>query len=220
MARIVVFGAAGQIGRRVTDEAIKRGHEVTAVEVDATRVKKLARKANAVEGDVTSRDTVQQVAQDADAVVVAVGGVDRPVHASAARTLVDVLPRVAEQAQQSQRQAALIVHVSSAGTLEDENGQRLVDSPDFPAAERKDALDQVDALDVYRGAHNVRWTAIAPPPQNFGRGQRRGAYRTGTDHPVVDAKGNIGISAEDFAIAVVDEIEHPRNRNRRFTIGN
>ncbi|MCM3886213.1 NAD(P)-dependent oxidoreductase [Frankia sp. R82] len=213
MARIVVFGAAGQIGRRVTDEAIKRGHEVTAVEVDATRVKKLARKANAVEGDVTSRDTVQRLAQDADAVVVAVGGVDRPVHANAARTLVDVLPRLGEA-------APLVVHVSSAGTLEDENGQRLVDISDFPAAERKDALDQVDALDAYRGARGVRWAAIAPPPQNFGRGQRRGAYRTGNDRPVVDAKGQMGISTEDFAIAVIDEIEHPRNRNRRFTVGN
>ncbi|THJ74119.1 NAD(P)-dependent oxidoreductase [Candidatus Frankia alpina] len=213
MARIVIFGAGGQIGRRITDEAIRRGHEVTAVEVDAARVKKLPRKANGVEGDVTSRDSVQLLAQEADAVVVAVGGVDRPVHANAARTLVDVLPRIGDP-------APAVLHISSGGTLEDENGQRLADSPDFPAAERKDALDQADTLDVYRDASNVRWAAIAPPPRNLGQGQRRGAYRTGNDRPVVDAQGEIGISYEDFAIAVIDEVEKPRNRNRRFTVGN
>ncbi len=213
MARIVIFGAAGQIGRRITDEAVRRGHEVTAVELEQARVKKLPRKANGVEGDVTKRDSVERLAQDAEAVIVAVGGVDRPVHANAARNLVDVLPRLGDQ-------PPLIVHVSSGGTLVDENGQRLADGADFPAAERKDALDQADALDVYRGARDVRWTAIAPPPRNLGGGQRRGAYRTGTDRPVVDAKGQIGISHEDFAIAVIDEVENPRNKNRRITVGN
>ncbi|WP_462187573.1 NAD(P)-dependent oxidoreductase, partial [Frankia sp. CcWB2] len=133
--------------------------------------------------------------------------------ANAARTLVDVLPRIGEP-------APSILHVSSGGTLEDENGQRLVDTPGFPAAERKDALDQADALDVYRGARNVRWAAITPPPQNVGQGKPRGGYRTGNDRPVVDAQGNTGISLEDLAVAALDEIEKPRHRNRRFSVGN
>lgn len=213
MARIVIFGAGGQIGHRIADEAIRRGHTVTGVELDAARVKKLPRKAEGVVGDVTSRDSVQKLAQDTDILVVAVGGADRPVHANAARMLVETMPRIGDQ-------APAILHISSGGCLEDENGQRIVDTPDFPAAERKDALDQADALDVYRAARNVRWTAIAPPPQNFGPGKRRNAYRTGNDRPVTDAQGNIGISHEDFAVACCDEIEKPRHRNRRFTVGN
>jgi putative NADH-flavin reductase len=60
---------------------------------------------------------------------------------------------------------------------------------------------------------------MSPPPGNFEPGTRTGHYGTGGDHPVVDAQGRFGISYEDYAIALVDEIDHPRHHRQRFTVG-
>lgn len=212
MAKIVVFGGGGKVGRSIVAEAVRRGHQVTAVDQDEQAMSRLPKKADTVVGDATARDSVQRHAEGADAVVVAIGGSDRPVHANAARTIVEVIGRGGGN-------GPTILHVSSGGCLENADGERIVDTRDFPAAERKDALDQADALDVYRGAKGVTWTCITPPPRNFGPGKRREAYRTASDRPVTDAQGSTGISHDDFAMACCDEIEKPRFRNKRFAVG-
>ncbi|WP_018500430.1 NAD(P)-dependent oxidoreductase [Parafrankia discariae] len=213
MARIVVLGAGGQVGRSIVAEAVKRGHEVTAVDQDQNALKGVPRQANAVTGDFTSRDTVQQQAQNADVVVVALAGSARPEHANTARAVVEVANKLGAK-------APAVIHVGNGGLLENADGERIVDTQEFPAAERKEALDQADALDVLRAAkHNLKWTYVTPPPRNFGPGRRREAYRTAGDRPVTDAQGNIGISYEDFAFAVLDEAEKPRFRNKRYTVG-
>ncbi|EFC83655.1 NAD(P)-dependent oxidoreductase [Parafrankia sp. EUN1f] len=214
MARIVVLGAGGQVGQSIVAEAVKRGHEVTAVDQDKNSLNGISRQANAVAGDVTSRDVIQKQAQNADVIVVALTGSARPEHANAARAIVDVAGKLGNK-------APAVIQVSSGGLLENTDGERILDTKDFPAAERKEALDQADALDVLRAAKgSVKWSSIAPPPRNFGPGRRRDAYRTASDRPVVDAQGNIGISYEDFALAVIDEVEKPRFRNKRYTVGN
>lgn len=212
MAKIVVFGAAGQVGRNIVEEAVRRGHQVTAVDRDVKKLNKLPKQVQTTAGDATSRDSVHKIVQGADTVVVAVGDSERPIHANAARTMVDVMGKLGNN-------APSILHISSGGCLENANGERICDTQDYPAQDRKDALDQADALDVYRAAKNVRWTCIAPPPKNFGPGRRRDAYRTASDRPVVDAQGTMGISYEDFAVACCDEIEKPRFRNKRYTVG-
>ncbi|MCK9899271.1 potassium transporter TrkA [Parafrankia colletiae] len=213
MARIVVLGAGGQVGRSIVAEAVKRGHEVTAVDQDQNQMKSLPRKANAMTGDVTSRDVVAQQAQGADVVVIALAGCARPEHANVARVMVDVASKLGNK-------APSVIHVGNGGLLENTDGERIVDTQEFPAGERKEALDQADALDVLRAAKgSVKWSFITPPPRNFGPGRRREAYRTAGDRPVMDSQGNMGISHEDFAIAVLDEAEKPKFRNKRYTVG-
>jgi uncharacterized protein len=96
----------------------------------------------------------------------------------------------------------------------------LVDTPDFPAAWKAVALAHREALDVYRkaGFAEFDWTVVSPPAM-IEPGTRTGKYRTALNQLIVDAQGNSRISAEDFAVAVVDEIENPKFDGKRFTVG-
>lgn len=99
-------------------------------------------------------------------------------------------------------------------------GQRFFDSPSFPDEYRPYAIGQIQALDAYFAlSGEVTWTYLSPPPAHFAPGERLGRYRTGLDHPVTGQDGQARISYEDYAAAVVDEIENPRHLNRRFTVG-
>jgi len=212
MARVVVFGASGKIGQSVVNEAIRRGHKVTAVARDEAKLAKLPRKANAAAGDATSRDSVHSLADGADAVVVAIGGNDKKVWANASRAMIDALAKLGDNAPR-------LIHVGHGGTLEDGQGARVLDDPEFPNGMRKDALGQAEALDMLRAAKGVRWTVICPPPVQLAQGKRRDTYRTGTDQPVQDGRGNMALSTDDLAVAIVDEIDKAKHVNQRFTIG-
>ncbi|WP_007519207.1 NAD(P)-dependent oxidoreductase [Pseudofrankia saprophytica] len=212
MARVVVFGASGKIGQSVVNEAARRGHQVTAVARDEAKLAKLPRKAQSAAGDATSRDSVYSLADGADAVVVAIGGNDKKVWANAARTMIDALSKLGDSAPR-------LIHVGHGGTLEDGQGARVLDDPEFPNGLRKDAQGQAEALDALRAAKGVRWTVICPPPVNLAQGKRRDTYRTGTDQPVRDGRGNMALSADDLAVAICDEIEKAKHINQRYTVG-
>ncbi|MDG4792920.1 NAD(P)H-binding protein [Micromonospora sp. WMMD1082] len=211
MSDIVVFGAGGTAGSRITREAFGRGHRVVAAvrrpEADAPF---LPAGVRVVTGDATSERSVRELAPEADALVVAIGGGDRTLWPDAARTVLDVLHGMPA--------APRVIHVGGGATLLTAAGTRLLDEPDFPEEYRDAARGQAEALDVYRSsADGVTWTYVSPPPLEFHPGERTGRYRTGTDQPVTDAQGRSVLSYEDLAVAVVDEIENPRFRNARFT---
>ena len=108
--------------------------------------------------------------------------------------------------------------VGGAGSLEVAPGVQLVDTPDFPAAYKPEALAGREFLDVLRGERELNWTFLSPSAI-FGPGERTGTFRLGTDQLLVDADGESRISMEDFAIALVDELERPRHPQQRFTVG-
>ena len=128
----------------------------------------------------------------------------------AAHALIEALARV---------EPIRLIAVSGAGSLAVKPGVQLVDAPDFPAEWKAIALAHREALDVYRkaGMAQFDWTAVSPAAL-IEPGTRTGKYRTGTDQLLVDDKGKSYISAEDFAVAVVDEIEKPRFQAQRFTV--
>lgn len=101
-----------------------------------------------------------------------------------------------------------------------EDGVRFYDAPGFPEEFKPYAIGQIQAL----GAHltlgdDVTWTYLSPPPVHFAPGERTGCYRTSLDHPVTGEGGQARVSCEDYAVALVDEIEKPQHLNRRFTVG-
>jgi uncharacterized protein len=205
---IVVFGAAGRLGHRIVAEASSRGHAVTSVvrESEARSV-----SASVVAGDSTSEGSVRALAGGADVLVSAVGGPDKTIYLRTAQTLVETL--------RPMRSAPRIIHSGGGGSLLDADGVRFVDAPGFPPELREEVLGQAAALDFYRASTGVTWTYMSPPPGNFAPGERVGRYRVGTEHPVTDEHGNFGISFEDYAVALVDEIETPAHLNSRFTVG-
>jgi putative NADH-flavin reductase len=213
MANIVVFGAAGKAGRLITGEASRRGHHVTAVTRSSASPAKLSRGVVPALGDPTSPASVEALATGADALVVAVGGSDVSVWLRAAHTLVETLRKLPGKSPR-------IIHMGGGASLLTPEGGRILDAPGFPEAFRASAAGQADALAYYRQAESpVTWTYVSPPPVHFAPGRRTGHYRTGSDHPVVDADGKSSLSYEDFAVAVVDEIERGQFQNARFTVG-
>ncbi|MFF3865563.1 NAD(P)-dependent oxidoreductase [Micromonospora sp. NPDC001898] len=212
MSDIVVFGAGGTAGSRITAEAVNRGHRVTAAVRRPEAVSYLPAGVDLVTGDATSARSVRELAPGADAIVVAVGGGERALWRDAAENLITVLRDLPNPPR--------VIHVGGGATLLNPSGVPFLEEPDFPEEYRDSALGQADALAWYRSsAEGVTWTYVSPPPLEFHPGERTGRYRTGTDEPVTDERGRAVLSYEDLAVAVVDEIEHPRFENMRFTAG-
>jgi len=213
--RIVVFGATGNIGRRIVAEALQRGHDVVGVVRDPTASASPDPRVRLVQGDATNAASVASVVHGADAVVSAISprpnarGLPAPSLAANARALI---------AGMREAKVRRIVFVGGAGSLEVAPGKRLMDQPDFPAAYMGEAREGADALAVWRteGA-GLDWTFLSPAAE-IGPGERTGRYRTTDETVITDAQGKSFITFDDYAVAVVDELEHPQHIARRFGV--
>lgn len=213
--RIVIFGAGGQIAQRLAREALARNHELVGVARNAAGVRSDNERLIIVEGDATDAASVARVAKGADVIVNALSPRPSPSGrggsslVAAARALI-AGARLAD--------VKRLVVVGGAGSLEVSPGARLMDSPGFPAAYKPEALEQAAALDVYKTAGgDLNWTYISPAAET-GPGERTGHYRSDDNALLVDATGRSTISFEDYAKAVVDEIEHPTHPRTRMSV--
>ncbi|CAG2126679.1 hypothetical protein LMG31506_00116 [Cupriavidus yeoncheonensis] len=200
---IAIIGATGRVGTRLIDEALRRGHRVTA----------LARTASSLparEGLIT-RDVD---ATDSQALAAALAGHDAAI--STARFEQLKAPQVVGPVKAAG--VARLLVVGGAGSLFVAPGTQLVDTPGFPAAYKGEALAGRDFLDALRGESDLDWTFLSPSAL-FEPGERTGRYRAGQDALLADAAGKSWISMEDYAIAMLDEIEKPAHPRQRFTVG-
>jgi putative NADH-flavin reductase len=213
--KLVVFGATGNVGQRVVAEALRRGHEVTGVVRDPSAVKSPDSRVKLVKGDATNAESVAQVVRGADAVVSAISprpnarGLPAPSLSANSRALIKGL-----------RDAGVkrLLYVGGASSLEVAPGKALADLPDFPAAYREEAREGREALTIFRNeAKGLDWTYLSPAAE-IAPGQRTGKYRTTGDQLLVDDKGKSFITFEDYAVAVVDELERPQHVAKRFGV--
>ncbi|AQZ65266.1 Rrf2-linked NADH-flavin reductase [[Actinomadura] parvosata subsp. kistnae] len=225
--RIGVFGATGVIGSRVVAEAVARGHDVTAFTRDATRVPAGAGQVTWRVADVMDVPAMTEAIAGLDVIVNALNaGRDIPetianahVFPAAARSLLEAL---------ESHPAARLIVVGGAGSLEVRPGLQVVDTEGFaeglpanlgvPEEYVKVVLAHREALALYR-LSNRRWTYLSPSSGRVDPGERTGRFRVGGDRLLVRDDGTSAISAEDLAVAVVDEAELPRHVQRRFTVG-
>ncbi|WP_314617933.1 NAD(P)-dependent oxidoreductase [Streptomyces stackebrandtii] len=233
--RIGVIGATGTIGSRVVAEALARGHDIRAFGRDTTGTAAAETRENIT---WTSLDVL-----DPEGIAAVLPGLDVLISAfqpgNAARDLADTIERsIADagvyataarallKALETHPRTRLIV-IGGAGSLESEPGvvladaeERLhetLDSVGLPRAYAAAVRGHRDALNVLRTS-NRRWTYFSPA-EDIAPGERTGRFRIGEDQPVRDAEGRSRVSAEDAAVALVDEAELPRFVQRRFTIG-
>lgn len=203
---IAVIGGTGMVGSRVVAEAASRGHSVTSV----SRNGGAQESDNVVEliADASDLDAMRQLAADHDVIVSAIGPSREPDGdpSAFAITLVDLARAVAE--------ARLLV-VGGAGSLLVAPGVRLVDVPEFPEEYRAEGLASANALEALFALANAGdWSYLSPAPV-IAPGARTGVYVLGDDTPAGES-----ISAEDYAVALVDEIERPAHTGVRFTVAN
>jgi len=214
---IVVYGGSGAIGSRVVAEALARGHAVTVVDRNPRPPPGPANPKLRIErGDAFDPADVARHAAGADVLVTAVAVRPTPTRDFYVRLvggMVDAL-----RANRGKRTRLMVV--GGASSLETGDGRRVVDTlpADLPAGARNEMLSMVDALDALRAVKDVPWTFFSPAA-TIEPGKRTGRFRIGGDQIIRDAKGESRISMEDYAAALVDELEHPRFVNRRFTIG-
>jgi uncharacterized protein len=210
---IVVFGGTGSIGQKIVAEALTRGATVTVVVRDTAHAALAPEpKLTLVKGDVLDAAADGRLIKGATAVVCAVSFRQPPdpgAYPKAAAALVTAL-RAAGSA------APHLIFVGGAGSLEVKPGVLLVDS--MPVAYRGEVLGQKDALDYLRTVKDAPWTYFSPAA-SIKSGTRTGTFRLGGDQLIADAQGVSRISTEDYAVAVLDEIQHPAHLRQRFTIG-
>lgn len=214
MTIIAVYGATGTLGSRIVAEALDRGHHVTAVIRDPGKLTQQHPNLTTATGDVLDPASVARVARGHEVVISAVGGGDGAAHQAtikpSAVALVEGLRSLGDQAPR-------LIAVGGAGSLRTAGGGLVWDAPGLPEMLLQIMHAHGDALDYYRTVSDIDWANISPA-QQIGPGERTGSYRTGLDDLVTDDTGTSFISAEDFAVAVVDEVEHPQHRQRRFTV--
>lgn len=208
--KIALFGAGGMIGRRIAREALSRGHTVTGITRNPAALDLQDPHFTAVAGDARDPECIITVAAGHDVVVSAIG----PAAGEPAQVLIDAAHALIEAIGRTPGQRLLVV--GGAGSLEVAPGVQLVDTPEFPAAWKSGALAAREALQIFR-ASTIDWTYISPAAL-IQPGERTGAFRLGTDQLLTNEKGESAISAEDFAVAIVDEIETPQFIRRRFTV--
>jgi putative NADH-flavin reductase len=209
---ITLIGASGFIGTAILNEALARGHHVSAL---VTRPERIAARANlaVLAADVMDVATLTAQFDQADAVVSAFSG-----HAQA-----DVLDyylagvRSIISAAKEARAPRLLM-VGGAGALEVAPGVQLIDTPDFPAQYKATAEGARQALQLLRKEAALNWTMLSPSAV-IAPGQRSASFRTSLDQLITAADGSSRISVEDFALALVDELEQPAHPRQRFTVG-
>ncbi|AQZ69314.1 Rrf2-linked NADH-flavin reductase [[Actinomadura] parvosata subsp. kistnae] len=194
--KILLFGATGMVGQRIAAELRDRGHEVTGLS-----------RTGPVKGDIHDTATL---AEGHDAIVSAIapprdGSEPEPPFLAAYRALI-------EGARASGVRRVIVV--GGAGSLQVAPGQDLVDTPDFPDIYKKEALAGRSLLRLFREVEDLDWTFVSPAAE-IAPGERTGTYRLGGDQLMTDAEGRSFITAEDFAVAIADEVDknaHPRQR--------
>jgi putative NADH-flavin reductase len=199
---VALIGASGNAGSRILAELSRRGHEIRALVRHPDRVPALT-GVTAHQVDANDGQALSALLRGADAAISSVKFKDTD-----PRGLIESVRRAGVKR---------YLVVGGAGSLEIEPGLREVDGPNFPPHVRPEALKGADFLEQLR-ASDLDWTFLSPS-RIFFAGERTGVFRMGSDQLLVDAGGKSSISFEDYAVALVDELERPAHVRRRFTVG-
>ena len=215
MANVLLIGATGFVGSAVLNELVSRGHKVTAV---VRNIEKLAKSdlVDAVKEDVANADAIAKLAEGKDAIISAYNpGWTNP---DIATLISENYPKILEAAKKSGVERLLIV--GGAGTLFCAPGLRVVDSGAIPEEIMGGVRPLGDFyLNTLMNEHDIDWVFFSPAGVFDQQGKKTGNYRLGKDDLIVDAEGNSHISVQDYADAMVNELEKPAHHKERFTIG-
>ncbi len=206
---VVLFGAGGMIGSRILKELIARGHKVTVVARDPAKIPATA-NVRAVKGDALDVESIASATKGADAVISAYGPGTQDQQKLMEESTRALIAGVREAG------VKRFLMVGGAGSLLVAPGVDLIDSGYLPEEYRVIAIAHRDALKILRES-DLDWTSLSPAGF-IQPGERTGKFRLGEEMLITDAEGNSRISAEDYAVALVDELEHPKHIRQRFTL--
>jgi uncharacterized protein len=213
MSQVTVLGATGYTGSRIVAELLRREHQVVALARGAGELE-AAPALTVLVGSVYEPGVISRASAGSEVIVSALRGVTADGH-----QLIEVLEELLSVAG---AEGARLGVMGGAGSLQTTpGGPLLVETPDFPAAAKPESTAQRAVLDALRATDaDVDWFYVSPGA-SYGQDRtphRTGEFRIGNDVLLVDADGRSTISAEDLAVAVVNEIERPAHHRERFTV--
>ncbi|WP_095193119.1 NAD(P)-dependent oxidoreductase [Pseudomonas sp. Irchel 3A7] len=203
MSNIAIIGATGRAGSQLLEEALRRGHSVTAIARDTSKI--------GLRAGVASKAVD---ALDAAALQAAIAGHDVVISAAHFATL----PASAVIGPMKQAGVKRLLVVGGAGSLLLPDGTRVIDSAGFPAEYKAEASAGALFLENLRQEKELDWTFVSPSAE-FVEGERSGSFRIGEDDLLVSREGRSWITFADYAIAMLDEVEAPKHSRQRFTVG-
>lgn len=218
--KVVLLAATGRAGRTILDELVRRRHEVTAVARDVAKLPAdLPSTVRAIRDDLSNVDSIAAYLKDADAVVSAYGPPRDEPRFISDTAYTDQLLSTTERiiAAVSKANAPRLIVVGGAGSLEFSPGVTVLNSGHWPKQFEPIAQSHIKAFAALRTS-SINWTYLSPPMQ-IDLGERTGKFRVGKDALIRDENGASKISFEDYAIALVDELEKPSHERMRFTVG-
>lgn len=212
--KVALIGANGHIGSRIANEALNRGHIVTGIARNPSSASYAHQNLTWVKADALNTHELAEILKGHDAVISSFG-----IDWTKPETF-HLFSDVAQSVINATKKAGVkrLLNVGGAGSLEVAPGVQLVDTPQFPAEWKLGALAQRDSLEVFRKENDLDWTFFSPAII-IEPGERTGKFRIGKDNPVFDAEGHSRITYDDYAVAMIDELENPQFIKQRFTIG-
>ncbi|WP_029327918.1 NAD(P)-dependent oxidoreductase [Bacteroides sp. 14(A)] len=215
MKNVILIGASGFVGTAILNELLNRGHKVTAIVRDPAKVNASNPNLKVVQADVTDTDVLIEASKGKDAVISAYNpGWKNP---NIYEETLKNYPLIVDSVKKAGVERLLIV--GGAGTLFYAPGKMVMDADDVPAK----LLPGIKSLGEFylntlRKENDIDWIFLSPAA-NMTPGERTGKFRIGKDDLVVDVNGDSNISVEDYAVAMVDELEQKHHHKERFTIG-
>jgi putative NADH-flavin reductase len=211
--KIALIGATGFVGTTILKEALERGHEVTAIVRHPEKLQAHP-KLHAQTGDVYNADEVVRLVTGHDVVISAFNpeGSDPDIYTHQVKGTRSIIDGVKKSG------VKRLLFVGGAGSLEVKPGIQCMDLPGFPAECKQGALATREALNILRKEPGLDWSFLSPSA-DLSPGQRTGKFRLGKDQLLVDTNGQSRISVEDYAMAMIEEVERPAHVRQRFTVG-
>lgn len=213
---IAIIGASGFVGSALVNEAIRRGHNITAIARNTDKIPTDNELVTPRSVDINNTDKLSRVLGGHDAVLTAFHpGRDMP---NQYEEYIKGYKIIQEAAKEAHVDRWLVI--GGAGSLYNESGEQLVDTPQFPEDFKEEATAARDYLDILKEEKDLKWTYLSPailmhPGIDSGR---TGNYRKDTDTPVFDDNGESKISVEDLTVALLDELENGDFIQQRFTV--
>lgn len=209
---VALIGATGFIGSGLLKELLSRGHQVTALVAHPEKLE-LHHGLKAIRIDVLDTAALAQHLKGHDAVISAFSGHAQP---DVYNYYVGGIHSILAASKTAQTPRLLVV--GGAGSLQAVPGTDVVDTPEFPAQWKATALGAREALRLLRNEKDLNWTMLSPSAM-IAPGRRTGKFRLGQDQLLVNAEGKSAISIEDYAAAMINELEQPAHPRSRFTVG-
>ena len=211
--KIALIGATGFVGSAILKEALDRGHEVAAIVRNPDKLTPHA-KLHPKRGDVYNEDEVARLVAGHDAVISAFnpGWTNPDIYNQQVKGTRAIISGVKKAG------VKRLLFVGGAGSLEIKPSVQSVDTPEFPKEWKQGSLATREALNMLRKESGLEWSFLYPSA-DLSPGQRTGKFRLGTDQMLKDAKGESRISTQDYAMAMINEVENPKHIRQRFTVG-